>query len=215
MLNKFNATVAVVAVLYLNIATAVTPVAVQTPAATTDVSLPAEIKTMLRESNLSEDAIGVMVMRVTDGKVVVSHGAATAMQPASTMKVLTAIVGLDSLGPAYRSRTELTTTGKIDNNVLTGDVVLRGLGNTDIVWEDFERMLLTLRHKIFKPFAAICWWTVILPTTRLDIGVTPFDESIEFRYNVIPDALMLNMNLAEYAIETNNERFSHSANAAA
>jgi len=176
-----------------------------TPSAT---SLPPDIKTMLRGSNLPEGSLGVVVMRVADGKIIVSHEAERSLQPASTMKVLTAIVGLDRLGPAYRSRTELTTEGKIDSGILTGDVVLRGLGNTDIVWEDVERMLLALRHKGIQTIRGnLLVDRNFYQPTRLDIGVPPFDESAEFRYNVIPDALMLNMNLAQYDIETNGERF--------
>jgi serine-type D-Ala-D-Ala carboxypeptidase/endopeptidase (penicillin-binding protein 4) len=171
-------------------------------------ALPAEIKTMLRESNLSDETLGVVVMRVSDGKIIVSHEAERPKQPASTMKVLTAIVGLDRLGPAYRSRTELTTTGIIANGVLTGDVVLRGLGNTDIEGQDFERMLLALRNKGITTIRGnLLVDRNFYTPARLDIDVPPFDESIEFRYNVIPDSLMLNMNLAQYDIETNNERF--------
>ncbi len=200
MLNKFASS----AVCCISLLVLALPVNA-TDAAT---SLPAEIKTMLRESNLDEASVGVVVLRVADSKVIVSHRAELPMQPASTMKVLTAIVGLDRLGPAYRSRTELTTTGVIDNGVLTGDVVLRGLGNTDIEWQDFERMLLTLRHKGITTIRGnLLVDRHFYQPARLDIGVPPFDESIEFRYNVIPDSLMLNMNLAQYDIETNNERF--------
>ena len=173
-----------------------------------DTGLPASIQLMLREKNLSEDGFSVMVIRVADSKIVVAHDVDKLMQPASTMKVLTAIVGLDRLGPAYRSRTEMTTTGKIDNGILTGDLVLRGLGDTDIVWEDFERMLLTLRQKGITTIRGnLLVDRNFYRPARLDIGVPAFDESAEFRYNVIPDALMLNMNLARYDIESNGERF--------
>ena len=36
--------------------------------------------------------------------------------------------------------------------------------------------------------------------SRVDVGLAPFDESPEFRYNVIPDALMLNSNLMQLAL---------------
>jgi serine-type D-Ala-D-Ala carboxypeptidase/endopeptidase (penicillin-binding protein 4) len=208
MWNKYNAYSAWFAAVFVCVLLA-NGNALATPAAVTaSTSLPAEIKTMLRESNLDEAAIGVLVMRVADGNIIVSHGANKSMQPASTMKVLTAIVGLDRLGPAYRSRTELTTTGIIDNGVLTGDITLRGLGNTDIEAQDFDHLLLTLRHKGIQTIRGnLVVDRHFYQPSRIDIGVTPFDESVEFRYNVIPDALMLNMNLAEYAIETNHERF--------
>jgi serine-type D-Ala-D-Ala carboxypeptidase/endopeptidase (penicillin-binding protein 4) len=170
--------------------------------------LPPEISKLLRESNLPEDALGAVVFRLSDGKTIVSHGAETPMQPASTMKVLTAIVGLDRLGPAYRSRAELRSDGKISNGVLRGDVLLRGLGNPDFEWEDFQRMLQTLVNRgVTTIDGNLIVDRNFFQPARLDIGVPPFDESPEFRYNVIPDALMLNMNLAEFNIETNAERF--------
>jgi serine-type D-Ala-D-Ala carboxypeptidase/endopeptidase (penicillin-binding protein 4) len=171
-------------------------------------SLPPEISKLLRESNLPEDALGTVVFRLSDGKTIISHGAEKPMQPASTMKVLTAIVGLDRLGPAYRSRAELRSDGKIENGVLRGDLLLRGLGNPDFNWEDFQRMLQTLANRGVKTIDGnLIVDRNFFQPARLDIGVPPFDETPEFRYNVIPDALMLNMNLAEFNIETNAERF--------
>jgi len=170
--------------------------------------LPPDVEALLRASNMPDSALGLAVMRVADGKLVWSRQLDQPMQPASTMKVLTAIVGLERLGPAYRSRAELTTGATVVDGVLRGDITLRGLGNTDITWEDFQRMLLTLRQKgvreiegdlrvdrnFFKP-------------SRLDVGVPPFDESPEFRYNVIPDALLINMNLAQFDIASSNDGF--------
>ncbi|XVO21833.1 MAG: hypothetical protein HEQ15_04505 [Betaproteobacteria bacterium] len=123
------------------------------------------------------------------------------MQPASTIKVLTAIVGLDKLGPAYRSRTEISTSAPIVGDQLNGDLVIRGEGNTDISWEDFSRMLQAVRQSGIREIRG----NVVIDRTffnpsRLDIGVPPFDETPEFRYNVIPDALLINMNLAQFDI---------------
>ena len=170
-------------------------------------ALPPGIGTLLQMSNLPEDALGAVVLRLSDGKTVISHGADKALQPASTMKVLTAIVGLDRLGPAYRARTELRSAAQIEKGVLKGDLILRGLGSTDFLWEDFERMLLSLRHRGVTTIQGnlIVDRTFFQPD-RLDLGVPPFDESPEFRYNVIPDALLLNMSLAQYDIETDSER---------
>ncbi len=170
--------------------------------------LPPEISSMLRENNLPDDAIGIAILRLNDGKSVLTHGADKALQPASTMKVLTAIVGLERLGPAYRSRTELRSSAAIENGVLKGDLVLRGFGNTDITWEDFQRMLQALRHRgVTNIQGDLVVDRGFFQPARIDIGVQPFDESPEFRYNVIPDALLINMNLAHLDIDTNSVSF--------
>jgi len=62
--------------------------------------LPPDVEALLRASNMPDSALGLAVMRVADGKLVWSRQLDQPMQPASTMKVLTAIVGLERLGPA-------------------------------------------------------------------------------------------------------------------
>lgn len=170
--------------------------------------LPARVTEMLRVSNMPETALGVAVIRLSDGKFVWSQFADQSMQPASTIKVLTAIVGLDKLGPAYRSRTALLATAPVVDGVLQGDLTLRGEGNTDVTWEDFQRMLLSLRHKGIREISGnlVVDRTFFSPT-RLDVGLPPFDESPEFRYNVIPDALLINMNLAQFDIDSTAGHF--------
>lgn len=170
--------------------------------------LPPNVEALLRASNMPDSALGLAVMRVADGKLIWSRQLDQPMQPASTMKVLTAIVGLERLGPAYRSRAELTTGATVVDGVLRGDVTLRGLGNTDITWEDFQRMLLTLRQKGVREIEGdLRVDRNFFQPSRLDVGVPFFDESPEFRYNVIPDALLINMNLAQFDIASTEDGF--------
>ena len=170
--------------------------------------LPPNIEAMLRASNMPDSALGLAVMRLSDGKLIWSRQLDQPMQPASTMKVLTAIVGLERLGPAYRSRVELTTGATVIDGVLKGDLTLRGLGNTDITWEDFQRMLLNLRQKgVREVDGNLRVDRTFFEPSRLDLGVPPFDESPEFRYNVIPDALLINMNLAQFDIASTDDGF--------
>ena len=176
--------------------------------ATAMAQLPARVTEMLRVSNMPETALGVAVIRLSDNKLVWAQYPNQSMQPASTIKVLTAIVGLDKLGPAYRSRTALLATAPVVEGVLQGDLTLRGEGNTDVTWEDFQRMLLSLRHKGIREIAGnlVVDRTFFSPT-RFDLGLPPFDESPEFRYNVIPDALLINMNLAQFDIDSTAGHF--------
>ncbi len=165
--------------------------------------LPAQAATMLRAAGLSEDAIGVSVIRLRDGAVLRSHRAEALMQPASTIKVLTAIVALDTLGPIYRGRAELRTSAMQEGSTLKGDVVLRGLGSADFDWVALKSMLDKLRDEGVREIAGdLVLDRGFFSPPRADEGVPPFDETPEFRYNVIPDALLLNMNLLRFDIET-------------
>jgi serine-type D-Ala-D-Ala carboxypeptidase/endopeptidase (penicillin-binding protein 4) len=164
--------------------------------AQTAAPLPANVVKLLQENNIPIETIGVAAMRVSDGVMVLSHNADKSLAPASTLKVLTAIVGLEKLGPAYRARTELRSEAKITQGVLNGDLVLRGLGSPDFDWLALQKMVTALRHRGINEIRGNLvidrqWFQ----PARMDVGVSPFDESPEAQYNMIPDALSLNTNL--------------------
>lgn len=161
--------------------------------------LPETIVKLLRANNIPESSMGVALLRLPDGAPVISHEAGRSMQPASTMKLLTSIVGLEKLGPAYRAKTELATAAPLENGVLRGDLVLRGGGDVDLDWEAFRRLLYTARRKGVEEISGdLILDRELFQPPRADLGVPPFDESPEFRYNVIPDALLLNFNLLQF-----------------
>ena len=169
----------------------------------TPVGLPTNVLTMLAAANIPADAVGAIVIRVRDGATILSHQPEVSLQPASTLKVLTSIVGLEQLGPTYRGRTELRTNGEIVDGTLQADLVIRGMGDPDFDWEALQRMLQSLRHKGLAEIKGDLlldrqWFQ----PSRPDVGVPSFDETPEFRYNVIPDALLLNTNLLQLDFES-------------
>jgi D-alanyl-D-alanine carboxypeptidase/D-alanyl-D-alanine-endopeptidase (penicillin-binding protein 4) len=160
--------------------------------------LPPPVLARLRAAGLPEDAMGVVVQRLSDGNTLVAHGAERSMQPASTLKLLTSIVALESLGPAFRGRTELRTRGEVVDGVLNGSLVLRGGGDVDFDWEAFERMLRVLRLQGVRVIEGdLVLDRSLFNPARTDVGLAPFDAAPEFRYNFIPDALLLNTNLVQ------------------
>ena len=183
---------------------AATAAAAQNPPAAVPaarLTLPDRVVNLLREANLPQDALGVMVLRASDGATVLAHRANEPMQPASTLKTLTSIVALERLGPSYRGKTELRSAAELTAGTLTGDVVLRGLGDPDFDWQALQGMLQSLR---FSGVHVINGDLVLdrsyFQPSRPDADVPPFDESPEFRYNLIPDALLLNSNLLRLEI---------------
>lgn len=167
--------------------------------------LPTTVLDMLNAVNIPTDAVGAVVIRVSDGATVLSHRPDSSLQPASTLKLVTSIAGLELLGPTYRGRAELRTKGPLVDGVLGGDLVLRGVGNPDLDWEAFQQMLQSLRQKGISDIKGdlILDRQWFLPS-RPDAGVPPFDETPEFRYNVIPDALLLNTNLVQLDFESSD-----------
>jgi D-alanyl-D-alanine carboxypeptidase/D-alanyl-D-alanine-endopeptidase (penicillin-binding protein 4) len=168
--------------------------------------LPPSVSARLSAAGIPEEAVGVIVERLSDGARLLAHGADRSLAPASTMKVVTSWIALERLGPAYRGRTELRAVGRIDRDVLHGDLVLRGLGDIDLDWRAFERMLEQLRHRGVREIRGdlVLDRSFFMPA-RTDVGVPPFDEAPEFRYNVIPDALLLNTNLMQVDLSSGSD----------
>ena len=161
--------------------------------------LPESVSLLLRSANIPEDAMGAIVLR--GYTTVLSHGAERSMQPASTMKLVTTAVGLEQLGPIFRGRTELRTSADVINGVLKGDLILRGGADTDFNADVLAHMLQTLRSQgIVTIKGDLILDRQLFYPARPDINALPFDESAEFRYNVIPDALLLNTNLIDINI---------------
>ncbi|MGK5075601.1 D-alanyl-D-alanine carboxypeptidase/D-alanyl-D-alanine endopeptidase [Janthinobacterium sp. ZB1P44] len=174
---------------------------------TAHAQLPESVSLLLRSANIPEDAMGAIVLR--GNSTLLSHGAERSMQPASTMKLVTTAVGLEQLGPIFRGRTELRTSADVINGVLKGDLILRGGADTDFNADVLAHMLQTLRTQgIHKIKGDLILDRQLFQPARPDIGTLPFDESAEFRYNVIPDALLLNTNLIDINVSSTERQLN-------
>lgn len=72
---------------------------------------------------------GVMVVSLSRGDTLFANNAGSALQPASTMKLLTGALALETFGPAHRFATEVLRAGAVRDGVLHGDLVIRGAGD--------------------------------------------------------------------------------------
>jgi len=78
-------------------------------------------------------AWGVLVTDAATGEVLYSRNADGYFMPASNAKLFTTALALAALGPNYRVRTTVATSGALDaNGVLSGDLVLIGRGDANL-----------------------------------------------------------------------------------
>jgi D-alanyl-D-alanine carboxypeptidase/D-alanyl-D-alanine-endopeptidase (penicillin-binding protein 4) len=123
------------------------------------------------------------------------------MQPGSMMKLVTTVVALDRLGPNHRGRTELFAAGPIAGELLAGDIVLKGGADPELDLPALWQMLFELRQRGVREISGdLVLDRSLFRPARIDIGLAPFDESPEWPYNMIPDALMLSGNLLGLAL---------------
>lgn len=155
--------------------------------------LPPPMADALREHGIPEDAVALMVAPVSPLGRQWRHQVDKPMQPGSTMKLVTSVVALDRLGPNHRGFTELLSTVPIEGPVLAGSVVLRGGADPELGLPQLLVLLSELRWRGVQEIAGdIVLDRSLFRPARLELGVPPFDESPEFAYNVIPDALLVN-----------------------
>ena len=114
-----------------------------------------------------------------------------AMNPASTMKLITTYAALEVLGPAFTWKTVAASSAPQVGDSLEGDLYLRGAGDPKFVVESFWLMLRQLRGRGIKTIRG----DLVLDRSLFETA--PFDpsafDSEPFRpYNVGPDALLVN-----------------------
>jgi D-alanyl-D-alanine carboxypeptidase/D-alanyl-D-alanine-endopeptidase (penicillin-binding protein 4) len=169
-------------------------------------ALPDGVQKVMHEQGIDEQEFGLMVMPVDGGKVRLSRYADRPMSPASTLKVVTTMAALETLGPNFRWKTAILSAGELDGAVLHGPIYLRGGGEPNLSWDKLEMMLRQLRalgirqidgdlildRSFFKP-------------DRFDVGLPPFDSTPAQYYNVIPDALLVHSNLLDLRLASGSD----------
>jgi D-alanyl-D-alanine carboxypeptidase/D-alanyl-D-alanine-endopeptidase (penicillin-binding protein 4) len=156
-------------------------------------SLPPSVLAALRQAHIPLADVGVEVREANTRKLLISVNSAKAMNPASTMKLLTTYAGLELLGPAYTWKTEALLDGKLENGVLQGDLILKGYGDPKFTIEQFWLWLRELRGRGLREIHG----NVILDRSAFQLdpyNPAAFDHDPVRAYNVGPDALLLNFN---------------------
>jgi D-alanyl-D-alanine carboxypeptidase/D-alanyl-D-alanine-endopeptidase (penicillin-binding protein 4) len=160
-------------------------------AAAAQAQLPEPVARALAQAGIPESAAAFYVHETGAERPLLSVGAERALNPASTIKLLTTYAGLELLGPAYVWVTDAYAGGPVKDGVLAGDLVLRGRGDPKLTIENFWLLLRGLRGRGLRE---------IRGDLVLDRGFFPADEVDPARfddqpnrpYNTGPDALLIN-----------------------
>ena len=155
--------------------------------------LPTSVREALRHANIPVSSVGVVVREVNSPTPLIQVNAKQAMNPASTMKLLTTYAALELLGPAYTWRTEAYIDGKLENGVLNGNLIIKGYGNPKINSEHLWLWLHELHNRGLREIQG----DLVLDHTAFapqETDPAAFDNDPGRAYNVTPDALLLNFN---------------------
>ena len=81
------------------------------------------------DSQLKHSIISLYVINATTGEIVFDKNSQIGLAPASTQKIITAAAAFELLGRDYRYKTELGYDGKIEKDVLKGNIYIVGTGD--------------------------------------------------------------------------------------
>jgi D-alanyl-D-alanine carboxypeptidase/D-alanyl-D-alanine-endopeptidase (penicillin-binding protein 4) len=96
---------------------------------------------------LAGAAVGMLVVRASDGSVVYEHGADRLLIPASNQKILTALASLARFGPAHRFTTRVWARPAPDADGRVDELLLEGGGDPVMNSEDWWRVAADLRRE--------------------------------------------------------------------
>ena len=97
-------------------------------------------------------AQGVLVQRLSDGKVLFQKEATQLLAPASVTKVVTSAAVLTKLSPVYTFKTQLFYTGQRKNDRILGDLIVVGDGDPFIVSEKLWQLAADLKNLGIREF---------------------------------------------------------------
>ncbi len=153
--------------------------------------VPAPIAKQLRLHKIAVRDVSLYVHGVDDPRPLLSINAEVPRNPASTIKLLTTLAGLDILGPEFVWRTRAYITGTLADGRLDGDLVLQGQGDPALTPEALWRFLRGVRERGVE----IIGGDVILDGSYFEpLGDErgDFDGHAASAYNAIPTALSVN-----------------------
>lgn len=154
-------------------------------------AFPPPLAQALAAAGIPESAVGLYVHEVGVERPLIAHGAERALNPASTMKLVTTYAALELLGPAYAWNTEVYAAGPVQNEVLAGDLVIKGYGDPKLTLENFWLLLRGVKARGVRELRG----DVILDRTYFvaeEFDPARFDDQPLRPYNTGPDALLVN-----------------------
>ena len=163
-------------------------------------TLPLPVQNALDYRNVPGDALSIYVEELYTGDVVLAWNEDAPRNPASVEKMVTTLVALDSLGPAYRWKTEVSALGDVEDGTLQGDLLLKGYGDPYLVTERFWQMLRRIRQSGVDSIEG----NLLLDDSYFDVGdydPSAFDREPLRAYNVAPNALLTNFKVVRYRFE--------------
>ncbi len=158
---------------------------------TAGAQLPPPIAQSLARAGIGETGVGLYVHEIGAAEPAAVHRGELPLNPASVMKLVTTYSALELLGPAHAWSTDVYTDGVLQQDVLVGNLYLKGSGDPKFTLENFWMLLRALRAKGVREIRGdLILDRTLFSTDHPDPG--RFDGEPAQPYNTTPDALLTN-----------------------
>jgi len=167
-------------------------------AADTIGALPGSVARILAGYKVPSTEFSAYVHEIGQPEPLLAFNEAVPRNPASTIKLVTTFVGLESLGPAYTWKTEAFLDGEITDGTLDGDLLIKGYGDPYFVIERFWLFLRELRNRGLSSVDG----DLLIDDSYFELTADrpgSFDGQPLRVYNVIPSALLVNFQSVRFS----------------
>ena len=167
--------------------------------------LPQPVRHILDIRKVPHDSLSIFVQDVDSGEIVLRWQDDVPRNPASTMKLLTTLVGLDLLGSTYTWNTDVFALGELGDGRLDGDLLIRGRGDPFLVTERVWQMLRLVRQAGIYEIDG----NLLIDDSYFEVpdhDPAEFDSQPLRAYNVAPNALLMNFKVVRYWFEPDHDR---------
>jgi serine-type D-Ala-D-Ala carboxypeptidase/endopeptidase (penicillin-binding protein 4) len=158
---------------------------------------PPAVQLVINGHRFPADSYALLVHEIGAAEPLLAVNADATLNPASTMKLVTTLAALETLGPTYSWRTEVFALGEVANGTLHGDLLIRGGGDPFLVEEHLRSLLKTVQRRGIRAISG----NLILDSSRFDASVSlgpSMDNQSNRAYNVLPHALLSNFQAVNF-----------------
>jgi serine-type D-Ala-D-Ala carboxypeptidase/endopeptidase (penicillin-binding protein 4) len=167
--------------------------------------LPADLRQHFTAAGIPDSSVGIALLTIPPSQNQPARGQAfglnaqAPLNPASTIKLVTARAALGLLGADFRHETRIATTGRLVGGTLEGDVFFQGGGDPKLVVEDLKEIAERLRAMGISRIEG----RLVVDGTRFnepEIDSGQFDQQPTKPYNVGPHAAMVNFKAMKISV---------------
>ena len=162
-------------------------------------AMPPRLAQVMHSQGIPSSAVSIVVRDARSGETLLELNPLLARSPASTIKVLTTFAALEQLGPGYRWTTRAWGSVPVVDGRLAGDLVVQGGGDPFMSTERWWRFAQALRNTGLRRIEG----DIVLDRSLYalqEADPDEFDGQGYRTYNVLPDALLVNLQAAEFHV---------------